>query len=123
MLAEVYRTANWTQGCIELYGNTTIDGLVDRIGHPVDVRDGLAWGISRDACYKYCGPDLLQQVSMPRLHLQNGPSHAAPLFPAFDSAQTIMLTKPAIDFHVQALCTSFYQFLTALARADSTTTI
>ena len=61
-MGEVYRVANWTAGCLELYGDNNTYGLVSRIGKPVYVRDDLAWGISRDACYRYCGPELLQQV-------------------------------------------------------------
>lgn len=63
-MGELYRTANWTAGCEWLYGNTTTFGLVDRLGIPVHVRDDHAWGISKDACYQFCGPEKLQQVCL-----------------------------------------------------------
>ena len=104
-MGEILRIANWTAGCLILYGNHT-DGLVNVNGKHVDVRDGLAWGISRDTCYKYCGPELLQQVCADSIRRTN--LLRLMTWCGFDLAQAIMLTRFAIDFQFQALCTSFH---------------
>ena len=60
---EPIQTSNWLQSCLQLYqqGNTT-EGLVNGLGESVNVLDNNTWGISRAACYQYCGPDKLHQV-------------------------------------------------------------
>lgn len=44
------------------FSNIT-EGLVDQDGKPMDVFNSTTtWGITRETCYKYCGPSKLQQV-------------------------------------------------------------
>lgn len=58
----IYQVPNWQTGCKFLYGNRT-EGLVDGFGNPMTAFDNVTtWGIAIDTCYKYCGPDKLQQV-------------------------------------------------------------
>ena len=60
----------WEDGCKELFLNQTTwlpgnitDGLIDQYGHPMDRYDSQkTWGITRETCYKYCGPSKLHEV-------------------------------------------------------------
>lgn len=64
----------WADGCREIFMNTTswspgndglnrTDGLVDLHGYPMYAFDNTTtWGITRETCYKYCGPSKLRQV-------------------------------------------------------------
>ena len=63
---EPVQSSNWLQSCALLYrqGNTT-DGLVNRLGELVNVWDNNTWGISRAACYQYCGANSLHAVRKP----------------------------------------------------------
>lgn len=58
----VYHASSWQTGCQFLYGNRT-EGLVDGFGNSMQAFDNVnTWGIAINTCYKYCGPDKLQQV-------------------------------------------------------------
>lgn len=64
----------WEDGCKELFmreakwslgddGLNRTDGLVDQYGKYMAAFDNTTtWGITRETCYKYCGPSKLRQV-------------------------------------------------------------
>ena len=63
MAVAVSTATDWTTQCAENYKNACdlITGLVDQFGQLTNNRT-KAWGITVEACFKYCGPDQLIQV-------------------------------------------------------------